>query len=41
MVIKMFIKLRKRIGEYRGNYKELRKYKKVLNRRHIVEGYNN
>ena len=37
----MFIKLRERIGEYRRNYKELRKYKKVPKIRHIVEAYNN
>ena len=41
MVIKMIIKLSKRIDEHRGNYIKLGKYRKVLNRRHIVEAYNN
>ena len=41
MVIKMTIKLSKRIDEHRGNYNKFGKYRKILNRRHIVEAYNN
>ena len=40
-VIKMLTKLRRRKNEYSENFNEDRKYKKVLNRSHRTEEYNN
>ena len=41
MFLNMFIELGRRMDEHSENFNEEKKYKKVLNRSHRVEEYNN